>query len=129
MFPPDSTTHGRKDRAHGRLLTPSELGGTALATRRHSNFRAPEVKISWPSPGVEQVTTFRSKKINQHFLKKVRVSSDEKCFEIFSRKIIKIVKIGKSQTFYHRYLSIIFPSRKNVLHRLFSPMSPNLKLG
>ena len=50
MFPPDSTTHGRKDRAHGQLLTPSELGGTALATRRHSNFRDPKVKKSRALP-------------------------------------------------------------------------------
>ena len=51
MFPPDSTTHGRKDRAHGQLLTPSELGGTALATRRHSDFWDPEVKNIRALPG------------------------------------------------------------------------------
>ena len=51
MFPPDSTTHGRKDRAHGQLLTPSELGDTALATRRHSDFWDPEVKNIQALPG------------------------------------------------------------------------------
>ena len=51
MFPPDSTTHGRKDRAHGQLLTPSELGGTALATRRHSDFWDPKVKNIRALPG------------------------------------------------------------------------------
>ena len=51
MFPPDSTTHVRKDRTHGPLLTPSELGAAAVATRRHLDFWDPTGKISSSSRG------------------------------------------------------------------------------